>query len=52
VAYDGRASGAIGRVTDAHARRFIATARALDGVVFRRLDRVVERWLTTESLPA
>ena len=26
--------------------RFIATARALDGVVFERLDRVVERWST------
>lgn len=24
--------------------RFIAVARSLDGVVFDRLDRVVERW--------
>jgi peptidoglycan/xylan/chitin deacetylase (PgdA/CDA1 family) len=28
---------------------FIARARALDGVVFDRLDRVVERWLASES---
>jgi peptidoglycan-N-acetylglucosamine deacetylase len=27
---------------------FIAQARALDGVVFERLDRVVERWLASE----
>ena len=26
--------------------RFIATAKGLDGVVFDRLDRVVERWAT------
>ena len=25
--------------------RFIAEAKALDGVVFERLDRLVERWL-------
>ena len=28
---------------------FIARARALDGVVFERLDMVVERWLASES---
>ena len=27
--------------------RFIAEAKALDGVVFDRLDRVVERWMAT-----
>ena len=32
--------------------RFIATARTLDGVVFERLDRVVDRWLATEPPPA
>ena len=32
--------------------RFIAHARALDGVVFERLDRVVERWSASNPLPA
>ncbi len=32
--------------------RFIAVARSLDGVVFDRLDRVVERWSATNPLPA
>ena len=31
--------------------RFIAAARALDGVVFERLDRVVDRWIAA-ILPA
>jgi peptidoglycan/xylan/chitin deacetylase (PgdA/CDA1 family) len=31
--------------------RFIATARSLDGVVFERLDRVVERWIAAEPGP-
>jgi peptidoglycan/xylan/chitin deacetylase (PgdA/CDA1 family) len=29
--------------------RFIAEAKALDGVVFDRLDRVVQRWVSTPS---
>jgi hypothetical protein len=29
--------------------RFIGVARGLDGVVFDRLDRVVDRWLVAES---
>jgi peptidoglycan-N-acetylglucosamine deacetylase len=32
--------------------RFIAAARALDGVAFDRLDRVVGRWLAVNPLPA
>ena len=32
--------------------RFIGAARALDGVVFDRLDRVVERWIAANPLPA
>ena len=28
---------------------FIASARALDGVVFERLDAVAERWLASEQ---
>lgn len=31
--------------------RFIATARGLDGVVFDRLDRVVDRWIATDPPP-
>ena len=31
--------------------RFIATARSLDGVVFERLDTVVERWLAANPVP-
>jgi len=32
--------------------RFIAAARELDGVVFDRLDRIVERWAAANPLPA
>jgi peptidoglycan/xylan/chitin deacetylase (PgdA/CDA1 family) len=32
--------------------RFIAHARTLDGVVFDRLDRVVERWIAANPAPA
>jgi peptidoglycan/xylan/chitin deacetylase (PgdA/CDA1 family) len=32
--------------------RFIAAARALDGVVFERLDRFVARWTAANPLPA
>jgi peptidoglycan/xylan/chitin deacetylase (PgdA/CDA1 family) len=32
--------------------RFISAARALDGVVFDRLDRVVERWSAANPIPA
>ena len=32
--------------------RFIAHARTLDGVVFERLDRVVERWIAANPQPA
>ena len=32
--------------------RFIAAARALDGFVFDRLDRVVGRWLAVNPSPA
>jgi peptidoglycan-N-acetylglucosamine deacetylase len=31
--------------------RFIAIARSLEGVVFERLDRVVERWLAANPVP-
>ena len=31
--------------------RFIAAARELDGVVFDRLDRIVERWAAANPLP-
>jgi peptidoglycan/xylan/chitin deacetylase (PgdA/CDA1 family) len=31
--------------------RFIGVARGLDGVVFDRLDRVVERWIATNPRP-
>ena len=32
--------------------RFIAVARSLDGVVFDRLDRIVERWSAANPAPA